>query len=638
MARLPTVLDYGARPSLRSNRVDLPDESGLIIADSISKAAGTFAQIAGEKKRKDDRLNYSLAKNDLLQADIAAREEIRDREDFDKFDEAYTSTYQTRADEVLAKYNLSGSDRQLLTAESNLIRERGRAFTGEIARRKRIDWQQGKIMADLDSALEAIAVAESPQLQNDLMQAQLENITAAVDEGVYSDVQGQKLLQAFVKDAATSALDFMPPEDRVKELELSLAHRKARGPITPEDLEKGEGSGSIADYLHADIAQKMLEQAEVELEIDTTQGLAFEAMDAAWEAFPERTSISEREAFIRDYLADNPKARKEAMILESQKTGRKAAEEAARRHDTMMELLNEIERENGLTYNELDPAKLKQLTEGERRQLERASQSHHESDGFNDHTTWEAYEMWDAMTEADKAAADLNGAMPIDPENPDGDRVLWRNVVTRKRMETMSAQKRLARNRVESGKAPQEPGGLTDTQFLEQYLVATPYFDRKPTAGDSSEQKDRWARIALAWDAAIVAEGDDTNGKVSEQRRREILGEIMRHEVFVREWGRDKKLPFPALSAEQMQEAYIPLDQEVNIGGVPRTAFSTDIQIPDRYGGGTAKAYDWLVNMGKSIDENNEEPSQKDLEEAWFYLVTQGFDSAIARLKGIEGF
>ena len=114
-----------------------------MVAQSLQNAATKFAQLAGEKKAKDDRLNYSLAKNELLQADLAA-------------------TYQTRADDVLGRYSLSGSDKALLSAESDLIRERGRAYSGEMSRRKRIDFQRGKIDEQLDTALEAIMVEKSP--------------------------------------------------------------------------------------------------------------------------------------------------------------------------------------------------------------------------------------------------------------------------------------------------------------------------------------------------------------------------------------------------------------------------------------------------------------------------------------------
>lgn len=636
MPRLPTVLDYGQRPSLRSNRVDLPDESGVIIADSLVAAAGKFAQLAGEKKAKDDRLNYSLAKNDILQADIQAREALKDREDFKQFDEIYTNGFQTTADKVISDYDLSGSDRALLSAESDLIRERGRVFAGDLSRNKRIDWQRGKIEGNLEAALREIKEAP-PELQNDLMQTQLENITAAIDQGIYGDAEGQKRLQTFVRDAAVGSLDSMPADQRVAALETSLANRAGNGPISAEDLAEGKGTGSIADYLHADVARKMLDDAQSEAEMEDIQGNAFAAVDAAWEAYPGTASVREREQFIADALKDNPKARKEALILDSQKTARENTADSLARGDRMDELLNAIDME-GLTYNELDPSKLKYLTEPERRQLERASQLKHEQDGFSDYTTWEAQERWDAMSDEEKVAADLNGRMPPDPGNPGGDNVLWRNVVTRDRMNIMSAQRRDAEKRVTAGTTRTEPGGLTDTQFLEQYLVQTPWFDRKPTAADPKEKKDQWARIALKWDAAIVAEGEAGGGRVTEARRREILGDLLKHEVFVREFGRDPSLPAAAISEEQRAEAYIPLDQKVDIRGREHTIYSANLRVPERFGGGDMNAYQWIVNTHMSLNKTTEPPAKQDIEEVWFYLVTDGFDAAVNRIRGIEGY
>ena len=44
-------MDFGARPSLRSNRVDPVHPEGVEIAESVAQAAGTFAKIYGEKQQ-----------------------------------------------------------------------------------------------------------------------------------------------------------------------------------------------------------------------------------------------------------------------------------------------------------------------------------------------------------------------------------------------------------------------------------------------------------------------------------------------------------------------------------------------------------------------------------------------------------
>lgn len=638
MPKLPSVLDYGQRPSLQSNRVDRPDESGLIMAEELANAASTFAKLAGEKKAKDDRLNYSLAKNELLRADIVSREALNDREDYDKFDEDYTAGYKQAADDVFARYKLSQSDRALLSAESEMIRTRGRVYAGDLARTKRLDWQRGQIEKNLDAAL--IEIQDSPpELQADLLNTQLENITAGIEQGVYGDEEGQARAQKFVKDASIGALGAMEAEDRIAEIKLSLAHRAARGPISPEELEAGGGTGSIADYVHTDVLRKMLDQAETENEMENKQALAFEAFDAAWELYPEYEDIRERERFIADALRDNPEARKEANILDSQKTGRYATADTLDRGETGAELLAAIN-SKAVTYEELDPNKLAKLNINEQNALKLHARRVAEEDGFANETLWEAQQLWESMTPQERAATDLEGFMHRDQSNPSGDNIPWKAVVTRDYGNLMLNQRRLAQGYTATGKVPQEPGGLSDTQFFEQYLVGTPYFDRKPVTGDSKELKDRWSAIAIAWDKAIVAEGEASGGKISESRRREILGEIMRQEVFVRKrFAADPRYPAVALSEEQMQEAYIPLDQKVSLNGIEATIFNTYLTIPAEHGGGDQNAYEWIVNTWRAEKKTTDQtPSPEEVEEIWFYLVTDGFDAAKKRIQGIEGY
>ena len=45
MATIPQSIDYGARPSLRSGRVDVPGGGENALADAISVAAAKFANV-----------------------------------------------------------------------------------------------------------------------------------------------------------------------------------------------------------------------------------------------------------------------------------------------------------------------------------------------------------------------------------------------------------------------------------------------------------------------------------------------------------------------------------------------------------------------------------------------------------------
>ena len=70
MATIPQAIDYGARPSLRTSRVDVPGQGELAVADAVERAASTFTQVMVERKEKQDRFNYSMAKQEFLTADL----------------------------------------------------------------------------------------------------------------------------------------------------------------------------------------------------------------------------------------------------------------------------------------------------------------------------------------------------------------------------------------------------------------------------------------------------------------------------------------------------------------------------------------------------------------------------------------
>ncbi len=89
MPKIPTALNYGQRPSLRSNRVDMPDTAGLDMADALGKAANTFAEMSLQTKRKNDRMNYALAKNELILSELRHRSDLHDDEDYATHDQRY---------------------------------------------------------------------------------------------------------------------------------------------------------------------------------------------------------------------------------------------------------------------------------------------------------------------------------------------------------------------------------------------------------------------------------------------------------------------------------------------------------------------------------------------------------------------
>jgi len=631
MATIPQVIDYGSRPSLRSSRVDIPGQGELATADAIERAANTFGQVMVERKVKQDRFNYSMAKQEFLTADLAQREALKDDRDYESFDEKYRTGLGADRDRITEKYRLTPHDRAIFDAEADLIRERGAAGVGEFGRKIEIDDKLAKLDASLAMAREKIQLAD-PMTRNDILLTTLDSITALEDELLLTDKEAEAKRQEFVQDVALASLTSMDPEEREKVLEASLAGRKAGGALSPDDIRANKGTGSIADFLHTDTATKLLKATKKENELDHTQRDAYAVDDAAWSIFPELENNADREEWIRQQTKDDPKVRKAA--LEANRLRQNGAIQGeALNHQALMDQ-GESMMDAGETYTGL-PSDLKsKLTDAENKRLREYGQTTAENRGFADDNDWDAQELWSDMSQAERAATDLNGFLPLDPNNPGQEQVKWKMLFTRARMDLMQRQKAAAEQGIAAGSV--EPG-LTQTQALENYLLSTPYFDHRPTATSDKEYQDRWSRIFNAYDRAVINEGVDQ--KLTPTRRREIIEEVMRFEVFVaKDWATDKKFPLAALSDEQTKNAYIPLDEP--LGPNKQTAYTTMIKIPptETGPGYSGNAYTWLVNTGRALDKNNEIPDEELLEQAYFYLVTDGVDAATRQLASPESY
>jgi len=631
MATIPQTIDYGAQPSLRTSRVDVPGSGELAVADAISRAADTFGQVMIERKQKQDKFNYSMAKQEYLTADLQEREALKDDREYETFDERYRTGLKGHRERITEKYGLTPHDRAIFDAEADLIRERGAAAVGEYGRTIEISDKLSQLEASLAMAREKIQLAE-PFTRNDILLTTLDSITALEEDGILTEKEAEQQRQGFVQDVALASLSNMDPEDREKHLEASLAHRKAGGPLSTEDIAAGKGTGSIADFMHTDTATKMLEATKKENELEDTQTSAYAISDFAWEKFPEAVSDSERLSFIREQTRNDPKVRKAALEANRLRQASSIREEALIHQgimDDMMELIDA-----GETTGGLPPGPMGKLTAGERATLDKYSQSTHERDGFSDYNDWDAMQEWANMSQAEKAATDLDGYIPTDPTKPNEPQYRWKHLLTRKQMELMLGQKTAAQAAQAAGAVET---GLTQTQMLDNYLLSTPYFDHKPVSSDPKEYQDRWSRVYSAYDAQVINEGQE--GKLTPTRKREIMQEIMRFEVFVAEdWEADEKFPLAALSEEQIKNAYIPLDQPIGING--QNAYTTWIKIPasDQGPGFSGPAYTWLLNTGKTLSEKNEFPDDELLEQAYFYLVTDGLEAAKRQLSSPEDY
>lgn len=626
MPKLPDVLDYGQRPSLRTNRVDLPGNAALITGDALANAAEKFVAVAEQHKEKKDAFNYALAKNELLQADIREREKLKDDQDWATHDERYRTGYKSSRDEVFNKYSLDPRDAAVLDAEANLITERGAVNVGERARRIKIDEGMARLDQGLDAAREAIQVAD-PMTRNDLLLTQLDAITAAETSGFLGETEAQAKRQAFTQDVSIASLVGMDPKDREKALEQSLAQRKAGGPLSPDDIRAGKGTGSIADFLHFDTATKLLKQTKKENEISDELEVAYRVTDAAVAKHPEDPVAQMK------YIRDQTRGMDAKIRARAESIGRSRGEEQrvadGQVRQKIMQSAGELMRDDGWTYDQLPSSELAKLSPGQDAELQRYDRMLRNNKQFADVTNWHdekrdengdlvqpAYSTWAKMSPEEKAKQDLT--LPM-----------WHTNFTNQQWKQFSDEQ----NQIRSGSSKGKDDPVqTNDQLLQSVLVGSGML---PATGRSDAQNASWQRIRsrMSDEIRMIQEQKYGGQKAPYEERKSILLNILAEQAWVRDEGwfgfdadLDEGKPLVSLTPKQMKSGFVPIEV---VRGSPTTI---DIN-------GTPVTMTWeqrLINRSKA-ELNGRIPDQKDIENAYFAIAAGMSDAEVNRRLAGKG-
>ncbi|KPK74241.1 MAG: hypothetical protein AMJ84_00190 [Acidithiobacillales bacterium SM23_46] len=617
MARLPTVEDYGARPSLRSNRIDLPDKSGVELADALNRSIATFVNMAAEKKQKNDRLQYALAKNALIDAELEEREALKDDPDTETHDRRYREATARRREEVFGRYAMDPSDQELLTAESEVIFERGAVSVNDRAREVRNEKRLVELDGNLRRNAERIRLAD-PNTANDLMFTTLDQVDAAVEQTGLDPLEAEKMKQGFVQEVAQDRLTVMDPEVRVKELERSLMTRRTDGPITQEDIREGKGSGSIADFLPADTVKKMLDATKEELKTENVKGDVYDIIDTVTRMYGETdaASLSLRKRKAREMLDRNdPDYAQKRDFLEMELTQRnnedKAVDEMAR--DEIVTTLSQAI-EGGASYGQLDSGLLSLLDVPTKNQLRVYAERWQDNDGFAESTNEDMYYAWTRMPQGQRAKLNINT-----PE--------WKTQFTREDWNRLATEQKVIQDAQATGKDPNIYRGDPDDEVLRGLLVGpSGMFKRVPPPGTA--EYERYLRIDTEVNKRLVDESlrkynQTGSGYLSPQEVREITAQTVAERVFVREIGTDPERVAAGLTEDEKKKAYIPIEK-------------AQAQIVDTDGQGRPLSFaDYARNLAESAGK---EIDDKDIEEAYYYYVTGDTAAAKSRILGIGDY
>lgn len=654
MPRLPDVMDYGARPSLRSNRVDPVHEDGVALAESVANAAQAFAQHLGEKKEKDSRLQYALAKNEIIALDIQQRDALNERDDWEAFDNDYTNGFNTGRDEILNRYRLSPSDLALLQSESDLIREKGRVSTGAFARNLEVDQGRARISAQLDIALEQIQLEDAPR-KNAMMLQALETINAAIDEGWYTDEEGETLLQGFVSKAALSSLEAMESEDMINEIELSLAHRAARpDAITREQAANNEGSGSIADFLHTDVLKKMLRAAEEDHKNSTQYKTVYDIIDfvTGQVTGTEAADIKERERMALAMLdrsdPEYGEIRQRLLTELTQRNNRDMNNQARADAEMAQDVTDWIDNrvatdpENPPTVGDLRTMPIwSRLSPQSKTALEAYAQQVVEGDGYAIADDDELELQWRMMSPQEKIA-----------ELPNLNNATYKSRLTRATHDLWLKEAETHRDSAERPGTLKIWRGDTQDEVLQNMLVGEEgLFRRVPTPGSRDDA--RYRRIDAAVNRALTEESlrrvaDGGTGEILPTDVQEITARVISQEVFIRRGWFDEDLRTVQADVVRFDIARDPqgddiainieLEDEAKSAYIPYESWAQEISdVPNPAGEGNLTIEQMLRNFSDDPDDVDID----DLEEAYFYLTAlpekTGLEYARRRIQGEAG-
>lgn len=615
MAKLPQDVDYGGRPSLRSNRVDRPND-GTIVPEAIERATQNVAQIYGQTKAQEDRLNYNLAKQELLKADLEERQALQDDEDWATYDDRYREKFGARRDEIFVSRDLSPASNALLSAETDLMTERGSVNVQAAAKVTELDEKRSTIDGMLDAVSEQVQNAD-PQASNELLLNAIDMLRSAEAEGIYDDEEVTEKIQRTVTDISTARLDSMPAERRVAELKLSLAGRDARGPITQDDVRAGKGTGSIADFLHRDVVTKMLEKAEDEDRVSTIQAEAFDIIDEVTDMIPGTSAAN---------FAEQKKTAREMLDRSDPEYGAKRnflEQELAQRQRESTALVKQFDDENELgLVNMLDagtslgslPAGIwTALPEARRAALKRYAQNVAENNGFAIASTPETLNDWYGLTREQKMDTDLLG---ID----------WKNGMDKQDWERALREQTAYRDAAVTQKDPNIYRGDPDDEVLRNMLVGqNKLFKRIPAVG--TDDYEQYTRIDAEVnrrlvDASLKKYDESGSGYMLPQEVHDITAQTLNELVYLREWGRDPQRVLSGLSEEERTggDVYVKEIDDIRLesGGVNSQGQDQTME-------------DYLRNIA---GPNADDLSDNDIESAYFLWRSGDIDGAERLLMG----
>jgi len=362
------------------------------------------------------------------------------------------------------------------------------------------------------------------------------------------------------------------------------------GPLTPEDIAEGKGTGSIADFLHSDTVAKMLESANREDKENREREESQSVVAEAFNLYPEDDAA--RMKYIAERTSGNVQKKAETDAqLRFNREQRAEAQEAQDLYDNYTATIRELkDSEQPLTMDDIPPDHLETMSESQIRDIEDeikrvalgtqfAPVTRHFTPEGSDAKSLNMWKDMPAFGPGSKAEADLQesgwkGALDQDD---------W--------LEADALQRSL--QALDKSNIPVPNVGPTVKTTLE----AQNYGGHKI---GTQEQRAMEARLDLRLQGEVARWQNANNQKATPTDINRILGEMMLEKAWDPR-GRDRLVDVATATSAQIKGMYLPIGEAMSkpyIGTEPEYAGLTMYQFLQQ------KSKDLGVNGGKGADDD----------------------------------
>lgn len=687
MPKLPQAIDYGERPSLETNRIDLPGNADTIRGRGLANAANNLAGAVLTMKGNLDDKAYTQAVADLAKEDARIRRELEQKGDWENYQSDYDEQISAARDQA-SEGIYASRDREKFMAQAELDRQRGLSQMDELHRRRRSEHETAAaidFMDDMRREILSDTMDQATRIQR--MLDVRDYIDARIKSGDIPADVGMRMYKSFVGDVSRAQLMTLPVKTRIALLQASIA-----GNVDPDDPDfRDKTTGSLADFMHQDERIAMLREAEKLSESEDTLAnsqAAFDEIVGAYRYFGEAGTFDDRRNMARSMdLTPQERAQVEQMLTAQEMADRRS--QGDRQNEILSEwgqkfrvgkpgptvvdldsgeAIEDVRGRSFWTTSDIPREQWNRLSSEQQRFLEAQALAAQEGRSHGKTTQRlrlddpgggveiggvlfeerPSYSLWRRLPQSLQAQVDLDS-----PE--------WSMAFTPGIHQMLVDEQA----NINAGTAPDERDLATNTQLVRDMLISTGSI---PATERDIEEHETFARVKLEFDRLVNIEQktpgrDGKAGYPSYDIRLEILKEAMERQSFsdggvldmtsgmkipftdiqVTDWDEDELRPFHSMSREDRERGLLPLT------GGPAGYNADDpqhrIELTNEQGmptGETMTAHEYLRAWAMSSPEVfpgglglEEEPSERDFQRAWFaYYNKMPAEEVARRLRG----